>query len=219
MPQINLLRALPKTKRNIQARSEAKDKAVVQASKQYGELYFDGPRDYGYGGYHYDGRWQPVANDIIEQYRLKAGDWVLDIGCAKGFLVHDLRQACPGLNVLGIDVSSYALENCIADVRSYLQQASAEQLPFDDNQFDLVISINTIHNLPRHKVIQALEEISRVSKRHAFIQVDSYLTEEQKRIFESWVLTAEYHDYPQGWLDTFAAANYTGDYDWTIINA
>jgi hypothetical protein len=85
MPEFNLLRALPNTKRNIRKRSDAKDASVVATAKQFGEMYFDGPREYGYGGYRYDGRWRPVARDIIARFGLKPGMRVLDVGCAKGF--------------------------------------------------------------------------------------------------------------------------------------
>ena len=218
MSEVNLLQALPKAKRNIQARQVNKSQAVIQTAKQYGETYFDGPRDYGYGGYRYDGRWVPVAKDIIHHFNLKAGDKVLDIGCAKGFLVKDLQQTCPGLKVFGLDISEYALKHCEPEVAGYLHLGSAEQLPFPDDAFDCVISINTLHNLPRTKVIQALQEIERVGKQSkAFVQVDSYLTPEQKMLFESWVLTAEFHDYPKGWLEVFKEAGYRGEYYWTIV--
>jgi ubiquinone/menaquinone biosynthesis C-methylase UbiE len=217
MPQLDLLRALPKAKRNIQKRAEAKDPAVVAAAKEYGEMYWDGPREYGYGGYRYDGRWRPVARDIIAQYGLKPGMRVLDVGCGKGFLVKDLMLECPGLEAFGLDVSHYALMHCPPEVVGRLQFGSAESLPFPDASFDCVISLNTIHNLPRPQAVTAMREIQRLSGGRAFVQVDSYLTPTQKEIFESWVLTAEFHDYPDGWLKVFEEAGYTGDYDWTII--
>src|SRR5690242_7336283 len=107
--EINLLRALPNTKRNIQQRGAAKTPELIAISRQYGELYFDGPREYGYGGYRYDGRWRPVARDIIQHFELKPKMRVLDVGCAKGFLVKDLMIECPGLEVFGLDISKYAL--------------------------------------------------------------------------------------------------------------
>jgi ubiquinone/menaquinone biosynthesis C-methylase UbiE len=215
--EIKLLSALPKTRRNIQARAEAKDPEVVRISKEYGQMYFDGPRDYGYGGYKYDGRWIPVARDIVAHFGLRPGDRVLDIGCAKGFLVKDLLAALPGLEVFGADISEYALMNCHPDVVGRLQLGSAEHLSFPDNSFAAVICLDTIHNLPRPRAKRALQEIQRLSGGRAFVRVDSYRTPEQKAVFESWVLTAEFHDYPQGWVALFDEAGYTGDYDWTII--
>ncbi len=217
MAEVDLLRALPKTKRNIQKRKEAKDPGVVAISKQYGEMYFDGPREYGYGGYRYDGRWLPVARDIISHFKLAPGMRVLDVGCAKGFLVKDLMQVCPGLEAFGLEVSLYALIHCEPEVVGRLHLGTAEMLPFPDRSFDCVLSLNTVHNFTRPRAIKVMQEIQRVSGGRAFVQVDSYHTAEQKEIFESWVLTAEFHDYPDGWKQLFREADYTGDYYWTII--
>jgi SAM-dependent methyltransferase len=217
MAEVDLLRALPRTKRNIQRRKDAKDPAVVAISKQYGEMYFDGPRDYGYGGYRYDGRWLPVARDIVDHFDLKPGMRVLDIGCAKGFLVKDLMLACPGLEAFGLDISHYALMHCEPGVIGRLHLGTAEKLVFPDHSFDCVLCLNTVHNFPRPRAIKVMQEIERVSGGRAFVQVDSYHTPEQKEIFESWVLTAEFYDYPQGWIELFREAGYTGDYYWTII--
>lgn len=218
MKEINLLQGLPKTKRNIEKRAAGKDPKVVEISKQFGKEYFDGSRDYGYGGYRYDGRWVPVAQDIVRHFGLKSGDRVLDVGCAKGFLVKDLMSVCPGLEVFGLDISHYALTHCEKEVIGRLHLGTAKDLPFPDNSFDCVISLNTLHNFKRHDVIKAVSEIERVSKgSKSFIQVDSYNTPQEKELFESWVLTAEYHDYPEEWLKLFQEAGYTGDYYWTIL--
>lgn len=215
--EVNLLRGLPQTKRNVQQRGAAKSPEVIAASREYGQLYFDGPRDYGYGGYRYDGRWVPVARDIVEHFGLKPGMRVLDVGCAKGFLVKDLMIACPGLEVFGLDISRYALMNCEREVIGRLHLGSGDSLPFPDGSFDCVLSINTIHNFDRDGAKRALSEIQRLSGGRAFVQVDSYRTPEQKDLFESWVLTAKFHDYPDAWIALFNEAGYTGDYYWTIV--
>jgi len=217
MAEINLLSKLPKGKRSVQARAHAKTDEHIRISREYGQMYFDGPREYGYGGYRYDGRWIPVAEDMVEHFDLKPGDRVLDIGCAKGFLVKDFMIACPGLEAFGVDCSEYALRHCEPEVVGRLQLGSAEKLPFPDNSFQAVISLNTIHNLERPDVIKALREMQRLAPGKGYIQVDSYRTPEQRAVFMEWVLTAKYHDYPDGWLKTFQEAGYTGDYNWTII--
>lgn len=217
MKEVNLLKALPNAKRNVQARKEGKNADIISMAKQFGEMYFDGPREFGYGGYRYDGRWIPVAKDIVDHFDLKSGDRLLDVGCAKGFLVNDLMHVCPGLEVYGLDVSAYALKHCHPDVVGRLHLGSADELPFPDHSFDAVISLNTLHNFKRDKVAIALQEIQRVSKGKSFVQVDSYHTEEQKQLFEEWVLTAEFHDYPEEWLKLFHSSGYTGDYYWTVL--
>lgn len=215
MAEVELLRSLPKGKRNVKARETAKTDEHIRVSREYGEAYFDGPREYGYGGYRYDGRWKPVAQDIVDHFGLKPGDKVLDVGCAKGFLVKDLLAL--GIDAYGIDVAKYALINCEPEVVGRLQIGSAEDLPFPDGSFAAVLAINTIHGLPRDLCVQAVREIERLAPGKGFIQVDSYHTPEQKEIFESWVLTAKFYDYPEGWIKLFDEAGYSGDYFWTII--
>jgi ubiquinone/menaquinone biosynthesis C-methylase UbiE len=217
MAEVDLLARLPKSKRNIEKRKEAQTAANIALSRQYGELYFDGPRELGYGGYRYDGRWIPIAEDIIRHFGLKAGDRVLDVGCAKGFLVKDLMTVLPGLEVFGLDISEYALMHCEPDVVGRLHLGSADRLPFPDDSFAAVISHNTIHNFERHDAVRAVREVQRLAPGRGFIQVDSYRTAGQRELFMSWVLTAKFHDYPAGWMEVFEEAGYTGDWYWTIL--
>lgn len=217
MAEVNLLARLPKIKRNIQKRHEAQTPENIAISREYGEAYFDGRREVGYGGYRYDGRWVPVAEGIVRHFKLKAGHRVLDVGCGKGFLVKDLMKVCPGIEAFGLDISEYALMHCEPEVVGRLHVGNAVKLPFPDESFSAVISINTIHNLRRPDVIRALREVERLSPGRGFIQVDSYHTPEQRELFMRWVLTAEFHDYPEGWLKVFSEAGYTGDWYWTVL--
>ncbi|MDR1475099.1 MAG: class I SAM-dependent methyltransferase [Holosporales bacterium] len=215
--RINLLKSLPKVERDVKARLIAKTPEIIAEASKFGKMYFDGPREYGYGGYEYDGRWVPVAKDIVSYYQLKPGMKVLDIGCAKGFLVKDLSNALPGLDVLGIDISEYAIKNCDDSVVDKVRLGDVRKLPFSGSTFDLVLSINVLHNFDRQDLIKALKEIVRVGRSKAFIQVDAYESSEQKSNFEDWVLTAKFYGYPEDWYEIFKEAGYTGDYDWTIV--
>lgn len=217
MAEIDLLSKLPQSKRNVRARATAKTPEMIAVSREYGETYFDGSREYGYGGYRYDGRWVPVARDMVAHFGLKPGDRVLDVGCAKGFLVKDLMQVCPGLEVFGLDISRYALMHCEPEVVGRLHLGSCDDLPFPDNSFAAVLSLNTIHNMDRDGAIRSLREIQRLSGGRAFVQVDSYRDAVQRGLFLEWVLTAKFHDYPEGWHKVFAEAGYSGDYYWTIL--
>ena len=215
--EVNLLDRLPKSKRNVKERGAAKTPEAIAISREYGFDYFDGSRDYGYGGYRYDGRWLPVAEDIVRHFNLRSGQRLLDVGCAKGFLVKDLMTVCPGLEVFGLDISRYSIMHCEPEVIGRLHLGSADYLPYPDNSFDAVLAINSIHNLERSDVKLALQEIQRLAPGKGYVQVDSYRTPDQKEVFESWVLTAKFHDYPSGWRDLFNEAGYRGDYCWTII--
>ena len=213
--EVDLLRSIPRPKRNLSQRSESRSQDIIAESKKYGQMYFDGPRDYGYGGYRYDGRWKSVAVDIIEHFNLVQGSRVLDVGAAKGFLVKELLDL--GIDAYGVDISEYAVMNCHPDVVGRMHVASADHLCFPDQSFAAVLAIDVIHNLPRQRAAVALREVQRLSNGRAYVRVDSYRTPEEKQVFEGWVLTAEYHGYPQEWLQLFSEAGYSGDYSWTII--
>lgn len=216
MREVNLLDRYPRAKRDINARAAAVPSQRAIA-RQFGREYFDGERGQGYGGYRYDGRWVAIAERMRDFYGLKAGDRILDIGCAKGFLLHDFTQVVPGVVVVGLDISAYAVQHAMEEVRSFIQVGSAVNLPYGDKTFDLVISINTIHNLKRGDCVQAVREMERVSHRFKYLQVDSYLKEAERESFERWQLTAQTHFYPDGWRRLFDEAGYTGDYYWTMI--
>jgi SAM-dependent methyltransferase len=217
MQEINLLSRYPKAKRNIQKRTTGQSAENIRIAREYGREYFDGPREQGYGGYRYDGRWLPIAEDMVAHWNLKPGDRVLDVGCAKGFLVKDLMKACPGLDVFGLDISEYALLHCESEAVGRLHLGNCVKMPFPDASFTAVVAINVVHNLDRADCIAAVREIERLAPGRGYIQVDSYRTEEEREIFLSWVLTAKTHHDPTGWRQLFAEAGYTGDYSWTII--
>lgn len=215
--EIDLLVNYPKTKRDVKERGAAKTEEDRWLARQFGKEFFDGERRHGYGGFHYHPRfWQPVVPTFQEQYGLNSRSKILDVGCAKGFMLYDFQQIIPGIAVKGVDVSSYAIENGKEGVRSFLSVADARKLPFEDKAFDLVISINTIHNLEKEDLIKALLEIERVSKGKSYITVDAYRTEEEKEAMLAWNLTAKTILHVDAWKALFKEVGYTGDYYWFI---
>lgn len=218
MSLFNLLSSVPSITRDVSARLKDKEENR-RIALEFGRAYFDGSREQGYGGYHYDGRWGKIAETAARRYGLKAGDRVLDIGCAKGFFVRDLLQVCPGVEAFGIDVSHYALMECHPEVVGRLHLGNALCLPFPDKSFDAVFSINTLHNLDRAECIAALKEINRVSRRPeaCFVQVDAYRNQVELDLFQAWMLTAKTYCRPNEWLDLFEEVGYRGDYFWTIL--
>jgi SAM-dependent methyltransferase len=218
MAEIDLLRHYPRARRRM-ARPRSADPANRATALKFGAEYFDGPREQGYGGYRDDGRWMPIARDIVAHYGLKPGERVLDVGCAKGFLVKDLMAACPGLEVYGLDLSSYALAHAAPEAAGRLVLGTADQLPFDRASFQAVLCINVVHNLDRDRCIAALREIERLAPGRGYVRVDAYRTEAERRIFLDWVLTALTFLTPDAWRELMAEAGYTGDYSWTILEA
>lgn len=214
MPYIDFIQSVHlATKRDYLSRVLAGDKAeFATIAKQFGFDYWDGSRNTGYGGYQYDGRWKPVAERLASHYGLKPGSRVLDVGCGKGFLLKDLVDAVPGIEVAGIDVSAYAIKNSLQEVKSFLQEADAVHLDFPDNSFDLVLSINTLHNLRLPGLESALREIERVGRGGKYIVMDGYRTEREKVNLMYWQLTCECFFTPEEWEWIFQKCGYTGDY-------
>ncbi len=213
--EIDLLKNYPKPKRDLEARVQSKTLEQQKIARKFEEEFFDGDRDHGYGGFYYNPRfWQPVIPSFQEHWNIKPGESLLDIGCAKGFMLHDFNEIIPGLELQGIDISNYAIKNGIDSMRDQLQVASADKLPFEDNRFDYAISITTIHNFDKDGVIKALKEIERVTKQGSFITVDAYRNDLEKERMFAWNLTAKTILHVDEWKELFIEAEYTGDYFW-----
>jgi SAM-dependent methyltransferase len=215
--EIDLLVNYPKVKRNLAERAATKTEADRAVARKFDREFFDGDRRHGYGGFTYQPRfWQPVIPTFVDHWGLKAGSSLLDVGCAKGFMLHDLKQLIPGIKVRGVDISAYAIENAIESVMGDVQVADARSLPFADRSFDVVVSINTIHNLDIDECRIALREIERVSRGKSFVTVDAFRTDEEKERMFAWNLTAKTILSVDDWLALFEDVGYTGDYYWFI---
>jgi SAM-dependent methyltransferase len=200
------------TKRDYVQRVVEHDKAeCAEVAGRFGQDYWDGERKFGYGGYRYDGRWRKVADLFVAHYGLKAGMRVLDVGCGKGFLLHDLMQAVPGLDVAGIDVSAYGIAHAKDEVKPFLRVGCATKLPWPDRHFDFVYSINTLHNLKAPDLAAAAAEIERVGKGAKHITVEGYRTEREKANLLYWQLTCRAFHTPEEWQWVLGRAGYTGD--------
>jgi ubiquinone/menaquinone biosynthesis C-methylase UbiE len=177
-----------------------------QVAKEFGREFFDGDRKHGYGGFSYNPKyWTETVQLFIEKYDLNEKSSVLDVGCGKGFMLVDLLNAIP------------TLDNSHESIKNRLKVANCLNLPFEDNSFDLVISINTIHNLDELGCIKSLQEIERVKKKHSYLVVDGWSTPEEERDLKSWVLTAVTVLHTSEWEKLFEKAGYTGDYSfWKV---
>jgi ubiquinone/menaquinone biosynthesis C-methylase UbiE len=220
MPYVDFISANHNaTMRDYLGRVNAHDKAkCAEIACQFGKDYWDGERHLGYGGYRYDGRWRHVAEAMAKHYGLKAGDRILDVGCGKAFLLYEFTQAVPGVQVAGIDVSTYAIENAKEEVRPYLQVACASSLPFAANEFDFVFSINALHNLYCHELWVALREIQRVGKERKLIVVEAYRNEREKVNLLYWQLTCRAFHTPEEWQWLFQQTGCTCDFSFIYFS-
>ena len=206
------------TKRDYLARVTQRDKAeVADLALKWDYDYWDGGRDTGYGGYRYDGRWRKVADAMVAAYGLKPGMRVLDVGSGKGFLLHDLTEAVPGIEVAGIDISAYGVAHTMESVKPLCQVGNATKLPWPDDHFDLVISINTLHNLYVDELWAAFKEINRVSKGAGYICVEAYRNESEKVNLMYWQLTCRAFHTPAEWEWIFRETGYAGDHEFIFF--
>lgn len=206
-----------KTKRNYIERMNNDKVSCMRVAREYGKDYWDGDRKFGYGGYIYDGRWEAVARGLIKTYSLSQDAKILDVGCGKGFLLYEFKKLLPNSKIVGFDISEYAIQNAKEEIKNSLYVHKAQDnLPFSDKEFDLVISITTLHNLCINELDAALKEIERVAK-SKYIAVESYRNEEELFNLQCWALTAEAFLRPEEWVWLFKKFGYSGDYEFIFF--
>ncbi len=186
---------------------------AAELAKKWSYDYWDGDRRINYGGYQYlPGRWEKVAEALTQHYHLPDKAKILDVGCGKGFLLFDFLKVRPDVEIHGIDISEYAIGNAKEEIRDRLKVGSATDLPWADDYFDLVISINTFHNLYNYELASAFKEFERVGKAHKYLCVESYRNEIEKTNLLYWQVTCEAFCTPKEWEWWFEYTGYTGDH-------
>ena len=215
--EIDLLKNYPKTNRDIKGRLQEKTENDRIIARRFGKDFFDGSRSHGYGGFSYNSRfWEPVVPTFQKHWSLNKNSSVLDIGCAKGFMIYDIQRLIPGIKVYGIDTSQYAIDKAKEEIKDCCKVASATLLPFDNNSIDVSISITTLHNLDEKDLVTSLLEIERVSRIGSFITLDAYRNMAEKERMDAWNLTAKTVMHVDKWKEFFKDVGYTGDYYWFI---
>lgn len=191
---------------------------AAELAKKFDFDYWDGDRRINYGGYKYmPGRWTPIARKIIQHYDLKDGARILDVGCGKGFLIYEFTQLLDRVEVFGIDKSEYAIRHAKPEIADKIVHGCASSLPFDEDMFDLVLSINTLHCLQNYQLDSALREIERVSKKHKYVCVESFRNETEKANLLYWQVTCEMFSSPEAWEWWFNHTGYSGDHSYIFF--
>lgn len=217
MPELNLMDRYPATPRRLDERARLVTDAHRAVARRFDREFFDGERLVGYGGYRYHPRfWTETVERLRAHYGLAEDAAVLDVGCAKGFMLYDWRRLHPRTRVAGLDVSRYAVSQAPPEVAPHLVVGDARALPYPDRSFDLVVSINTVHNLPLAECRQALREIQRVGRGHAFVVVDAWRNDDERRRMLQWNLTALTYMHADDWTRLFGDVGYRGDWWWFI---
>jgi len=206
------------TKRDYLGRMNDEKSKCMEVAKQYDVHYWDGARRFGYGGYRFiPGRWRPVAEALIKEYDLSEASRVLDVGCGKGYLLYELKALLPKINVSGFDASKYALANAHPEVQeSLFLHRAQDEYPFEDGEFDLVLSLGCLHNLKLSELHIAIPEIQRVGQT-GYIMLESYRNTHELCNLQCWALTAESFMDVGEWCWLYNRLGYKGDYEFIFF--
>jgi SAM-dependent methyltransferase len=184
-----------RTQRDYLARMVDDKVHCMEKAREYGFDYWDGDRRYGYGGYKYiEGYWTPLAEQLIARYGLTNESRILDVGCGKAFLLHEIQ---PWLSL-----------GSAADKSLYE--------PIADGFFDLVLAMGSLHNLKNWERATAYKEIQRVGKQ-AYLWVESYRNAQEQFNLQCWALTCWAFLTPEEWVWEMQQAGYTGDYEFVYF--
>ena len=202
------------SKRNYLERMNNNKVDCMNVAKKYDQDYWDGDRKYGYGGYKYiEDWWEPVAQQLIDTYHLVSGSKILDVGCGKGFLLYEIHKKNPEINIQGFDISQYAIENSKDEIKIHLSEFDARNLfPYQNNEFDLVISLGTLHNFKLSDLKQTVAEIERVGSK-GYIMLESFRNNRELFNLQCWALTCETFFDTETWISFYESVGYTGDYE------
>ena len=129
-------------------------------------------------------------------------------------MMYDLSLLIPEAEIKGVDISQYAKDYAIEPMQENIVVSNANNLPFPDDYFDLVIAINTLHNLPLIDCKQAFREINRVTKHNSFVMNDAWRDKKGKQSMLNWNLTALTYMSCDDWEELFNEVDYKGDYYW-----
>ena len=219
MKKIKIFTSLHKiTKRNYLERMiDDKIKCMIVA-KKYEKDYWDGKRKYGYGGYKYiPGRWTNVAKKLIKYYKLNSNSKILDVGCGKGYLLYEIKRILPTIQIIGFDISNYAIKNAKKEIKKFLFKGKAENnFRFKKKYFDLTISMGVLHNLSLLDISKSINQINKVSKK-SFIMVESYRNDKELFNLQCWALTCKTFLDPNDWKFLFKKNDYKGDYEFIFF--
>jgi 2-polyprenyl-3-methyl-5-hydroxy-6-metoxy-1,4-benzoquinol methylase len=191
-------------------------RVFTQDYNLFGYDYFDNSElGIGYGGYVYDGRFAGPIKKMVDHYGLKPGDKVLEIGCAKGYLLVEFQKL--GMQVKGLDISQYAVKNAHPDVAKNIELRDASQIFFEDKTFDLVLGKEVLPHLEESKVRSTILESMRVSKGNIFFDIQCGRTAKELELLKKWDSTHRTLKTSEQWDEFFASIHYQGDYYYRFL--
>jgi len=219
MREYNLLDNYPKPKEKRYVGDDLRTIEHRIVASYRDKIFFDGDRNYGYGGFKYDRRWISVADKICNEYKLNNTSSFLQLACEKGFLLKDIKTKYKDMKVEGIETSNYAIKNSMPDIRENIKYCDTyTKLDYNDKEFDFIVALGVvyIHNI--QDAIRCLKEIQRIGKGKSFITLASYENKDDFWLFKQWSLLGTTILRKEEWLDILKHVKYSGDYFFTNAN-
>ena len=174
--------------------------------------FFDGDRNFGYGGFKYDGRWKQVARNCVELFDLKLESNILHINCDFGFLLHDIKEINNTYNCFGTEMSRYAIDNSMKSIKDSITYTRPVDIDFKENFFNLTIALGVVYMLTLSDAINLLKKITYITKKNnSFITLATYSNDEDTELFNNWTLGGNLCLKREEWQVVFDEANYKGN--------
>lgn len=118
---------------------------------------------------------------------------LLDVGCGTGALLEKISHLCPDMILHGVDISPNMLD--IARTRNLTHttftEGDAEQLPYEDNAFDIVLCCSSFHHYPNPDI--ALTEFRRVTRQGGKLILCDMELPDIARLFANHILFPYQH--------------------------
>jgi ubiquinone/menaquinone biosynthesis C-methylase UbiE len=207
---------------DINSRKPSQRRSIINQSaykvstnyNKFGYDYFDNKKlGLGYGGYVYDGRFKHSAKKIINHYKLKKNSKILEIGCAKGFIIKEFFDL--GMKVYGLDFSKYAINESLSEIKDRLIYWDITRgTTFPNNYFDFIYCKETIPHINIKKIPKMIEEIHRIVKKktNIFIEIQTSSNKKGLSKIKLWDPTHKTLLLKKEWIKLFKNNDYEGDF-------
>ena len=209
----------------IQKKQSHKDRNIIIAINNnfspssdylnFGYDYFDNPKSgRGYRGYVYTGRYYETAKKIIDHYKLKPNSKILEIGCAKGYLLYEFFKL--KMDVVGYDISRYAVDNCIEELKEMIFLGRVNDINENDNIYDLAIAKEVLSHMAIDDILFTINKLQNISK-NIYLVLQTVSEKKKANDMQSWDCTYKTMMIKKDWEKVLSSCGFHGDYQFNYI--
>ena len=181
----------------------------------FGYDYFDNPKSgRGYGGYVYDGRYYETAKKIIDHYKLNPNSKILEIGCAKGYLLYEFFRL--KMDVIGYDISRYAVDNCKEELKEMIFLGGVCDINESDRIYDLAIAKEVLSHMAIDDILFTINKLQNISK-NIYLLLQTVSEKKKASDMQSWDSTYKTMMTKKNWEKVLSSCSFHGDYQFNYI--